>query len=276
MIKNPLLVLKISSRYILICIAFTWIYSLACVLPQLFVLEHGFVLEGFLTSCTFNYLDRSLEQTLLMMAMFVFGFFIPLMLIIVFYFLMWYYLRNNSVFLTYSVRRQTIRSQHEDTSLIASTRNRTLNESKKSNTSQNSSSECQLRREIRVARMIILIVLAFVVAWSPYAVVTLFAQFAPIKYVNVYVTPFTTSLPALFAKLSSVYNPVLYTLTNSACRNFYRQFVVRKIFRLGKPAEAARVTCNTTIKSMVVDDGNKINLECEQHQQLRLLYSVKK
>lgn len=233
MIKSPLLVLKISSRCVFACIALTWLYSLACVLPQLVVLEHGFVLEGLLTSCTFNYLDRtSPAQTLLMMLMFVFGFFVPLALIIVFYLLMWHFLRNNNVFLTYNVRYPTsIRKEdhHEnDDSPTLLKKNMSIAPPRKP--SQASGLQ-QLRREIRVARMIFLIVAAFVLAWLPYALVTLFAQFAPVAWLPRYVTPFTTSLPALFAKLSSVYNPLLYTLTNSECRAYYKRLLVKKIFK---------------------------------------------
>lgn len=252
MIKNPLMTLKISSRVVFTCCALTWLYSLACVLPQLFLLEHGFVLEGLLTSCTFNYLSREPRQTVLMLAMFVFGFFVPLALIILFYMLMWHFLRNSSVFLTYNVRYPPSKSLDDSSSLLTTTTTiatatttsspmATMNGHNKKmpewtgrdrrSTSQMSSRdrEQSLKKEMRVARMIALIVLAFVLAWLPYALVTLFAQFGPLEQLDRYITPYTTSLPALFAKLSSVYNPVLYTLTNSDCLRFFKRFVLKKL-----------------------------------------------
>lgn len=250
MIKNPLMTLKISSRVVFACCALTWLYSLACVLPQLFLLEHGFVLEGLLTSCTFNYLSREPRQTALMLAMFVFGFFVPLALIILFYMLIWHFLRNSSVFLTYNVRYPPSKAFDDSSSLLTTTATATTTSSPmatmnghnnkkmsewtsrdRRSTSQISSRdrEQSLKKEMRVARMIALIVLAFVLAWLPYALVTLFAQFGPVELLDRYITPYTTSLPALFAKLSSVYNPVLYTLTNSDCLRFFKRFVLKKL-----------------------------------------------
>lgn len=52
----------------------------------------------------------------------------------------------------------------------------------------------------------------FCVAWFPYAILTLVAQFCdnPEAYVN----PYTASLPALFTKTASVYNPIIYIISN--------------------------------------------------------------
>ena len=59
----------------------------------------------------------------------------------------------------------------------------------------------------------------FVVAWTPYAAVTFAAQFG--SNIEAYINPYTTSLPALFAKTSSVYNPLIYTLSNKDFRRFF-------------------------------------------------------
>jgi hypothetical protein len=68
------------------------------------------------------------------------------------------------------------------------------------------------RRTRRVARRVILYLVVFCVTWLPYSVVVMIAQYG--SDVQAYVTPLTASLPSLLAKLSTVLNPIIYTLTN--------------------------------------------------------------
>ena len=58
-------------------------------------------------------------------------------------------------------------------------------------------------------------------SWFPYACLAMFAQYG--SYIEKYVTPATVSLPSLFAKASSVYNPILYTLNNKDCKKFLKK-----------------------------------------------------
>ena len=227
MIKTPLLALKLSKTTVFACIAISWIYSLACILPQKF-LEHGFVLEGFLTSCTFNYLDRSLISRLNIMIMFIAGFFIPMTIIMIVYALMWYNLRNNTAYSGINVRLAL--RQEQEAELLSMTSSQ-LAMAKFQRNSSTPTSEDYLKREVRVARTIILINLAFIVAWMPYALVALFAQYAPVTSLPLFVTPFSTSLPSLFSKLSSIYNPILYTLTNDGCRAHFKYIFFKRLFR---------------------------------------------
>lgn len=69
-----------------------------------------------------------------------------------------------------------------------------------------------IRKEIRLLKKVALIVVMFCVAWCPYAVITLVAQFS--DSVETYVNPFTTALPHLFAKTASIYNPLIYIVSN--------------------------------------------------------------
>ena len=82
----------------------------------------------------------------------------------------------------------------------------------------------QLEREIRVAKMILVKIVLFCVAWKPYVVVILLTQFG--TNIEEYITPKTTSLPSLFAKSSIIFNALVYTLSQKDCRTFYR----KKIF----------------------------------------------
>ena len=73
----------------------------------------------------------------------------------------------------------------------------------------------------QVLKMIVLNIVLFCFAWTPYAIVILIAQFG--NNIDKYITPYTVSIPALFAKISSVYNPILYTLSNQECKAYFKR-----------------------------------------------------
>lgn len=78
-------------------------------------------------------------------------------------------------------------------------------------------------REAKVAKTILLIVTMFCLSWSPYVIVTIVAQFG--ANIEDYITPYTAALPALFAKSSSIFNPIIYTLTNNDCKMYFKRYV---------------------------------------------------
>jgi hypothetical protein len=88
-----------------------------------------------------------------------------------------------------------------------------------------SSSIC-FKREVKLIKMVALIVIMFIIAWLPYAIVALVAQFG--SNIERYINPFTTTLPALFAKTSSIYNPLIYTISNKEFRRFFFKFFLKK------------------------------------------------
>ncbi|VEN60747.1 unnamed protein product, partial [Callosobruchus maculatus] len=67
------------------------------------------------------------------------------------------------------------------------------------------------RAEGRVAYMILLMIVAFLLAWLPYAVCALLVQFGDASMVS----PSAGVVPALLAKSSICYNPVIYVGLNS-------------------------------------------------------------
>ncbi|XP_066145759.1 pineal opsin-like [Euwallacea fornicatus] len=75
------------------------------------------------------------------------------------------------------------------------------------------------RMESRTTYMILVMILAFLIAWTPYAVFALLAQFAD----PALITPATAVLPALIAKSSICYNPVIYIVLNNQFRQSFKQ-----------------------------------------------------
>ncbi len=81
-------------------------------------------------------------------------------------------------------------------------------------------------RHNRVLKSIIFYVSFFCISWTPYVIIVLLAQFG--IHIQYYINPYTTSLPALIAKLSSVHNPILFTLSNKECRNYFKSLLFKK------------------------------------------------
>lgn len=59
--------------------------------------------------------------------------------------------------------------------------------------------------------MVAVMIIAFILAWTPYAVFALIKQFGPTDYIG----PGMAVLPALIAKSSICYNPIIYVGMNT-------------------------------------------------------------
>ena len=66
--------------------------------------------------------------------------------------------------------------------------------------------------------MILIHLSIFILTWTPYAGLTLYAQFG--TNIHKYITPFTLVFPSLFAKASLIYSPILLILFNGDARTF--------------------------------------------------------
>ncbi|KAK2851493.1 hypothetical protein Q5P01_007769 [Channa striata] len=72
------------------------------------------------------------------------------------------------------------------------------------------------RVEVQVARMVVVMVLAFLVTWLPYASMAL----AVIMDSTLYIDPVIATLPVYLAKSSTVYNPLIYVFMNKQFREY--------------------------------------------------------
>lgn len=70
------------------------------------------------------------------------------------------------------------------------------------------------KSEIKIVRMIALAVAAFVLSWSPYCFVSVFATIRG----SAVLTPGEAEVPDLLAKASVIYNPIVYTIMNDRFR----------------------------------------------------------
>ena len=82
-----------------------------------------------------------------------------------------------------------------------------------------------IKRELKLIKYIFFLVFFYCIAWTPYALLCLIGQFS--TDIENLVTPYTTVWSGLFAKLSTIFNPILYTLNN----RHFTDFVKEKIFK---------------------------------------------
>ncbi|XP_051531077.1 vertebrate ancient opsin-like [Myxocyprinus asiaticus] len=65
-----------------------------------------------------------------------------------------------------------------------------------------------------VARMVIVMIVAFMVGWSPYAAFSITVTACP----TIHIDPRLGSIPAFFSKTAAVYNPIIYVFMNKQFR----------------------------------------------------------
>nr|XP_020770697.1 melanopsin isoform X3 [Odocoileus virginianus texanus] len=148
----------------------------------------AYVPEGLLTSCSWDYVSFTPSVRAYTMLLFCFVFFLPLLVIIYCYIFIFKAIRETGQAL------QTFGACE-------------------------GGSECprqrqRLQNEWKMAKIELLVILLFVLSWAPYSTVALmgFAGYAHI------LTPYMNSVPAVIAKASAIYNPIIYAITHPKYR----------------------------------------------------------
>jgi len=230
-VNSPFRAFKFNLKQKIFAIIFTWLYSFVFIGLQLFS-ENSFVLEGFMTTCSFDYLSKDMYTRILVFFMFIGGFLFPLAIIIIFYTLtkitisikskriIFVNYRNRLTKNTRNGRYSNVLLTNNDADADVSLRSISLSHLKNDSFFK-SGYNSFVRVENKVLKIIILNIIFFCVAWVPYAIVAIIGELDlkdQTKYINLY----TSSLPALFAKTSSIYNPILYTFTNKDCKKYFK------------------------------------------------------
>ncbi|KAK6480773.1 parapinopsin-like [Huso huso] len=78
------------------------------------------------------------------------------------------------------------------------------------------------KAEAQVARMVIMMVLAFLVCWLPYAAFAMAVVFNPQLHIN----PIIATVPMYLSKTSTVYNPIIYIFMNRQFRDYAVPFLM--------------------------------------------------
>nr|XP_046258301.1 melanopsin-A isoform X2 [Scatophagus argus] len=191
-ITRPLTSIGVLSRKrALLILMAAWAYSLGWSLPPFFGWS-AYVPEGLLTSCTWDYMTFTPSVRAYTMLLFIFVFFLPLFIIIYCY-----------VFIFRAIRttNQAVGKVNGSVHSHGSSRDSVKNFHR-------------LQNEWKMAKIALIVILLYVISWSPYSTVALtaFAGYADM------LTPYMNSVPAVIAKASAIHNPIIYAITHPKYR----------------------------------------------------------
>ncbi|KAJ8416123.1 hypothetical protein AAFF_G00381450 [Aldrovandia affinis] len=193
-ITRPLASIGVMSRKrALLILAAAWAYSMGWSLPPFFGWS-AYVPEGLLTSCSWDYMTFSPSVRAYTMLLFTFVFFIPLFVIIYCYFFIFRAIRNtnNAVGkITGDSTKDSVKRFH------------------------------RMKNEWKMAKIALIVILLYVISWSPYSCVALtaFAGYADM------LTPYMNSVPAVIAKASAIHNPIIYAITHPKYRSAIAKYI---------------------------------------------------
>ncbi|XP_052463641.1 melanopsin-B isoform X1 [Carassius gibelio] len=207
-ITKPLQAIRwTSGRRTLIIILLVWIYSLSWSLAPLMGWS-SYIPEGLMTSCTWDYVTSTPANKSYTLMLCCFVFFIPLGIISYCYLFMFLAIRDASRDL------EKLSSHVRKTALIQ---------------------QQSIKTEWKLAKIAFVVIIVFVLSWSPYACVTLIA-WAGYSHV---LTPYSKAVPAVIAKASAIYNPFIYAIIRSK----YRDTLAEKVPCLHFLAQSSRRDC---------------------------------
>ncbi|XP_018605680.2 opsin 4xa [Scleropages formosus] len=199
-----------SKRRTCVVIALVWLYSLAWSLAPLLGWS-SYIPEGLMTSCTWDYVTSTPANKSYTLMLCCFVFFVPLGIISYCYLFMFLAIRRTSrdvEQLGTHIRQSTLIQQQS------------------------------IRTEWKLAKIAFVVIIVFVLSWSPYACVTLIAWAG---YGSI-LSPYSKAVPAVIAKASAIYNPFIYAIIHSKyrdtlaekvpCLHFLSRPVQRKCFSM--------------------------------------------
>nr|APY20644.1 ultraviolet sensitive opsin [Paussus spinicoxis] len=178
---------KTKAIFMATCI---WIYTIPWIALPLTEVWGRFVPEGFLTSCSFDYLTNNFDTQLFVAIIFVFSYFIPMSLIIYYY-------------------SQIVRKVIEHEKTLKEQAKKMNVESLRSGQNQQNTSV-----EIRIAKAAITVCFLFVASWTPYAVLALIGAFGNQSLL----TPAVTMIPACACKFVACIDPYVYAISHPRYR----------------------------------------------------------
>nr|CCP46948.1 Ek arthropsin [Euperipatoides kanangrensis] len=180
-------------------ICFIWIYCLILASPPLFGWSQ-YVPEGFLTSCSFEYLDRNLLTRSFILYLFILGFALPCLVILFCYIFIIKSIYNHEKMMAKTLANSPLKFPQDR---IKKRSNKKLN------------------NDIQAAKIAFVIIILFCLSWIPYAIITLIGQFGN----KTLITPWVSTLPAVFAKASTMYNPLVYAISNP----YFRKALIKQL-----------------------------------------------
>ncbi|XP_070490337.1 opsin, ultraviolet-sensitive-like [Chironomus tepperi] len=181
---------RLSMTKAFVILFLIWGYTTPWAIVPFLELWSRFVPEGFLTSCTFDYLTDTFDNRMFVGTIFTFSYVIPMSLIIYYY---------SQIVSHVVAHEKALKAQAKKMNV----------ESLRSNVDQQKQSV-----EIRIAKAAITVCFLFVASWTPYAVLALIGAFGDKSLL----TPAVTMIPACACKFVACIDPWVYAISHPKYR----------------------------------------------------------
>nr|CAH0111768.1 unnamed protein product [Daphnia galeata] len=181
---------KLTRKQVTLMIVAIWAWATPFSVMPFLGIWGRFVPEGFLTTCSFDYMTEDSATRFFVGTIFVYSYVIPLALLVFYY---------SKIVKSVSEHEKTLRDQAKKMNVT----------SLRSNKDQNEKSA-----EVRIAKVAIALATLFVFAWTPYAFVALTAAFGN----RAVLTPLMSMVPACCCKGVACINPWMYAINHPRYR----------------------------------------------------------
>ncbi|XP_050698817.1 opsin, ultraviolet-sensitive-like [Eriocheir sinensis] len=183
---------KFSRGTAIAIVVVTWLYALPWTIMPYLEVWGRFVPEGFLTSCTFDYMTEDSNTKSFVATIFFFAYCVPSSIIFFCY---------SQIFGHVSAHEKAMRAQAKRMNVTNFRSVGTKEEQEKS-------------AEIRIAKVAITIFFLFSISWVPYATVALIAAFGNRSLL----TPLVAMIPACTCKTVACLDPWVYAINHPKYR----------------------------------------------------------
>ncbi|KAF4524342.1 Short wavelentgh sensitive B opsin 2 [Ephemera danica] len=187
-IANPMGGRLPMGKAAIICLL-VWLWAMPFSLLPTFEIWNRFNPEGYLTTCSFDYLTDSQDVRIFTICIFTYAYLIPVLLLILFYSRILGQVREHQKMLAEQAKKMGVKSL--------------------------SASQDEKSAEIQIAKVACSIFFLFLAAWTPYATVAMLGAFHPNRAV---LTPFASMIPAIFCKTIACVDPWIYAISHPKFR----------------------------------------------------------
>lgn len=181
---------KLTHTKAIFITCMVWAYTFPWAILPLMEIWGRFVPEGYLTSCTFDYLTNTFDNRMFVGTIFTFSYVLPMSLIIYYYSQIVSHVVNHEKALREQAKKMNV-------------------DSLRSNQNQANTSV-----EVRIAKAAITVCFLFVSSWTPYAVLALIGAFGD----KTLLTPGVTMFPACACKFVACLDPYVYAISHPRYR----------------------------------------------------------
>ncbi|XP_076854656.1 vertebrate ancient long opsin b [Brachyhypopomus gauderio] len=174
-ICRPLKNVRLGGKHAALGLLFVWTFSLTCTIPPVFGWS-SYTVSKIGTTCEPNWYSTDYKDHTFIITFFVTCFILPLGIIIA----------------SYGKLMQKLRKVSNAHGRLGNAR----------------------KPDQAVARMVIVMIIAYMVGWTPYAAFSITVTVCP----TIHIDPRLAAAPAFFSKTAAVYNPVVYVFMNKQFR----------------------------------------------------------